>query len=347
MAPSSASSPRNALRSGTRPPDSASEMATAIARSSPLPVFRISAGARFTVSRFPGNAKPLFLIADRTRSRASLTEVAASPTRKNFVSPLALSAWTSTRRASRPASTQESTVASTHRRYRDRCAMTAQAVKTPFPHVLIQTRGCEARDTHVWLKTSLKGSGQAGFGAPAAAFFQVTSRHVRLVAQQQQPPMLLGFVKEARLLLEHPQRLDVRRHRPRHSQVWCLANEVSGHRARKLARAQHDDLAARRVPADVAHVDARKNFRVTVQKLHQVVAVGQRREVIGHVSRLGAHVGSKRKVPLAPLDEVPSLRKRELEAAAIQPRQPAGMIPMQVRRDDGIHLIRTDAHAPQ
>src|SRR5260370_27645331 len=54
------------------------------------------------------------------------------------------------------------------------------------------------------LPSSSSPSGQAGFWAPAAAFFEVTSGHVRLVAQQQQPPRLLAFVKHARLLLHHP-----------------------------------------------------------------------------------------------------------------------------------------------
>src|SRR5438874_1782710 len=73
---------------------------------------RIPGGARLTVRRRAGNGRPLFRMAERTRSRASLTEAAARPTRKNFGSPLAASAWTSTRRPSIPASRHESTVAS-------------------------------------------------------------------------------------------------------------------------------------------------------------------------------------------------------------------------------------------
>src|SRR6266446_4585852 len=111
-------------------------------------------------------------------------------------------------------------------------ATTALAVKTPCSARLAPKRPIGVSAYARLAPDGRYRSGEAGFGAPASAFFQVTSGHVRLVAQQQQPPMLLGFVKEARLLLEHPQRLDVGRHRPSHPQVRCLANEVASHRAR-------------------------------------------------------------------------------------------------------------------
>ena len=78
--PSRASSPRKADRGGGALRITASAIATAIGRSRPLPSFRNSAGARLTVSRRRGNSRPLLRIAERTRSRASLTEVAAMPT---------------------------------------------------------------------------------------------------------------------------------------------------------------------------------------------------------------------------------------------------------------------------
>ena len=59
-----------------------------VARSSPLPSFRSSTGARLTFNRLRGKARPLLRIAAHIRPRASLTEVAANPTRWSFVSPL-------------------------------------------------------------------------------------------------------------------------------------------------------------------------------------------------------------------------------------------------------------------
>src|SRR5207245_11533782 len=149
-----------------------------------------------------------------------------------FGLPLPLSAWTSTRRASRPTSTQEWTVASTPRRYarnrlkkplvvNDQGGIATSSPSHPFP------------------------SGQAGFWAPAAVFFEVSGGLVRLVAQHQQPSVLLRLVEQSRLLLKHPQGLDVGRHRPWHAQVRRLADEVPGHGARELARSQHEHLAAR------------------------------------------------------------------------------------------------------
>ena len=41
---------------------------------------RVRAGARFTVMRLTGKAKPQFLMAERTRSRASVTAASGRPT---------------------------------------------------------------------------------------------------------------------------------------------------------------------------------------------------------------------------------------------------------------------------
>src|SRR5262245_55838015 len=78
-------------------------MATASGRSYEGPCLGSSAGARFAVMRRSGYWSPLFLMAARTRSRASLTAVLGKPTRKKFGKPWwPRSTWTSTRRPSRP-----------------------------------------------------------------------------------------------------------------------------------------------------------------------------------------------------------------------------------------------------
>ena len=53
---------------------------SAIGRSKDAPALRMSAGARFTVTRCGGNSKPEFRIALRTRSRLSRTLASGSPT---------------------------------------------------------------------------------------------------------------------------------------------------------------------------------------------------------------------------------------------------------------------------
>ena len=52
----------------------------AIARSRPLPALRNPDGARLTVMRWFGHARPLDKIAARTRSRASRQDVSGKPT---------------------------------------------------------------------------------------------------------------------------------------------------------------------------------------------------------------------------------------------------------------------------
>ena len=87
--PSRASSPASATRrsrSGCNCPEAASS-AAAIARSKPGPALRRSAGARLAVIRCIGNLKPELTMAERTRSRDSLTAGSGSPTREKLGSP--------------------------------------------------------------------------------------------------------------------------------------------------------------------------------------------------------------------------------------------------------------------
>ncbi len=81
-APSSESSPANrrpsANEAGTCPV--AARMPRAMGRSSPDPVLRRSAGARFTTILLVGIVNPAALMAARTRSRASCTAVSGMPT---------------------------------------------------------------------------------------------------------------------------------------------------------------------------------------------------------------------------------------------------------------------------
>lgn len=96
-APPRASSPANS-KPPTRAASScplAARMPSAIGKSKRPDSFGRSAGARLTVMRlFDGNSSPLFWIAARTRSRASLTSTSARPTSVKLGSPLAR--WTST-----------------------------------------------------------------------------------------------------------------------------------------------------------------------------------------------------------------------------------------------------------
>lgn len=87
--PSSASSPSTAMPSKcfSVSPHSSATIPSAIPRSNPGPVFRISAGARLTVTRFVGNVRPEFRMAVRTRSRLSCTDASPSPTTENEGNP--------------------------------------------------------------------------------------------------------------------------------------------------------------------------------------------------------------------------------------------------------------------
>src|SRR4051812_43171079 len=77
-------------------------MPQAIARSKPGPSLRRWAGARLTVMRLAGNAKPELRIAARTRSRASRTARSPRPTIVKLGRPVRTSTSTVTRRLSTP-----------------------------------------------------------------------------------------------------------------------------------------------------------------------------------------------------------------------------------------------------
>jgi hypothetical protein len=75
---------------------------SAIGRSNDAPPFRMSAGARLTVTLCGGNANPEFLIALRTRSRLSRTLASGKPTIVNVGRPNETSTSTCTGQASIP-----------------------------------------------------------------------------------------------------------------------------------------------------------------------------------------------------------------------------------------------------
>ena len=62
----------------------------------------MSAGARLTVMRLAGRARPEAISADRTRSRDSATALSPRPTMVKATVPEAICTWTSTGRASTP-----------------------------------------------------------------------------------------------------------------------------------------------------------------------------------------------------------------------------------------------------
>src|SRR5712692_3012075 len=188
------------------------------------------------------------------------------------------------------------------------------------------------------------GSRQLRLSHPATAWLEAAHRLIRLVAEDEQPTVLLRLIQQARLLFEHTQRVQVRRHRPRHAQVWGLANEIPCQRTRQLAGAQDHDLTPGGVTADVAHLDSRQDLRISAQELDQAMPVGERRKVVRHVARLAAHIRVQPELPLAALDEVARLRERQPQTSAlIAPREAARVVPMQVRCDDRIDLVGTDA----
>ena len=67
-----------------------------------MPVFRVSAGARFTITLERGKVSPALLKAARILSRLSFTAVSASPTISKHGVPLLTSVSTSTLNAFRP-----------------------------------------------------------------------------------------------------------------------------------------------------------------------------------------------------------------------------------------------------
>ena len=102
-APFSESSPTKANRSfrlGSWP--LAHKRASSTGRSYTGPVLRSRAGARFTVMRLAGHAKPRFFAALRTRSAASFTALSGRPTMLNWGSPPLMSASAVTAKPERP-----------------------------------------------------------------------------------------------------------------------------------------------------------------------------------------------------------------------------------------------------
>src|SRR5712692_1700043 len=94
-------------------------------------------------------------------------------------------------------------------------------------------------------------------------------------------------------------------------------------------------------------VNAGQHLRVAVQEFDEIVSIREGREVIRDVSGLAPDVRMHREIPLAALDEVTRLRKRELEAAVLEPGKAARVVPVQVSGDDRVHLIRPDPQPPQ
>src|SRR5438132_14264527 len=88
----------------------AARMPRAIGRSNDAPAFRMSAGARFTVIRSKGKAKPALRIAVRTRWRLSRTAESGRPTVMKAGRPAVTSTSTRTSAASTPTSAAESNV---------------------------------------------------------------------------------------------------------------------------------------------------------------------------------------------------------------------------------------------
>src|SRR3954470_21582873 len=82
-------------------------MPRAKGRSKDVPSLRIPPGARFTVIRLLGTVKPEFLMAAKTRSRASLTAESGRPTKVKPGNPGAISTSTVIGNASMPDRAQE------------------------------------------------------------------------------------------------------------------------------------------------------------------------------------------------------------------------------------------------
>src|SRR5260221_12688473 len=83
-----------------------------------------------------------------------------------------------------------------------------------------------------------------------------------------------------------------------------------------------------------------------LQVLREVIAISERSEVVIDIACQAADVRMQGKVPLAALNEVPRLFEGQLQRAAlIAPRQTAGVIPVKVRCDHCVYLVRVDAQA--
>jgi hypothetical protein len=75
---------------------------SAMGKSKWLPSLTRSAGARLTVMRFGGKARPMEVKAARTRSRLSVTALSGSPTTVKAGSPGAICTCTSTSKTRMP-----------------------------------------------------------------------------------------------------------------------------------------------------------------------------------------------------------------------------------------------------
>ena len=113
----------------------AARMPSAIGRSNEVPSLRTSAGARFTVMRSDGKAKPALRMAVRTRSRLSRTAESGRPTVVNAGKPGATSTSTRTSAASTPTSAAERTRASTKRLF-DRFGRAVNVTDPEHPNSL-------------------------------------------------------------------------------------------------------------------------------------------------------------------------------------------------------------------
>ena len=80
---------------------------SAIGKSYPEPSLRLEAGARFMTMCFAGKRKPVFFMAERMRSFASLTAASGQPTISNAGKPFEISVSTHTENPSIPESPQE------------------------------------------------------------------------------------------------------------------------------------------------------------------------------------------------------------------------------------------------
>lgn len=110
--PSKASSPRTIIpaKAPSSNPHSSATIPRAMARSNPGQVFRISAGAKLTVTRFCGKENPEFRMAVRTRSRLSCTAASPRPTMENDGNPGETSTSTRTSCQKSPRIDEENTV---------------------------------------------------------------------------------------------------------------------------------------------------------------------------------------------------------------------------------------------
>src|SRR5215469_11596606 len=111
-----------------------------------------------------------------------------------------MSASQFTRRTSSPASTHESTLPSTARRYEGTSAKSAQPVKT------------KRRPPESW---GARASEEARLRSPSPTLFEVARGLVDIVAEDEEPAMQLRLLEQPGLLLEDSKRVNVGGHVPR------------------------------------------------------------------------------------------------------------------------------------